>query len=73
MDLGYKTVARPGQEDFKATYYALHDFDQQVTPPEQIKPVVETEWSKRVIGNAISFQRDQWEFISEAGATETKL
>jgi hypothetical protein len=73
MDLGYKMAARPEQEDFKATYYALHEFDQQVTPPEQIKQVVETAWSKKVIGSAILFQRDQWEFIAEAGATETKL
>ena len=73
MYLGYKTVARPGQEDFKVTYYALHEFDQQNTSPEQMKPVLETEWSKKVIGSAISFQVDRWELIAEAGATETQL
>lgn len=73
MCLGYKTVARPGQEDFKATYYALNEFDQQHIPPEQTKAVLETEWGKKVVGSAISVQPDRWEFIAEAGATETKL
>jgi hypothetical protein len=73
MWLGYKTVAGSGQDDFKATYYALNEFDQQHTPPEQVKAVLETEWAKKVVSSATSVQPDRWEFIAEAGATETKL
>lgn len=50
-------------------YIALHEYD-DVPDPEEVKLAVGTEWSKKVIGEARSFVRDQWELIEVQGEDE---
>jgi len=71
----YKAVPNPSETPEQQTprYMALHEYDTTNFPGDQIKKVVATEWSKRVIQGAQKFERDTWEFIASAGKTESKL
>ncbi|OJD35464.1 alpha beta protein [Diplodia corticola] len=66
-------AARKLAVDELPRYLALHEYDSQDVPPEQIKLAVNTEWSKKVIGGARAFVRDVWLLTSEAGDAATKL
>jgi len=48
------------------TYLALHEFD-ALPPPEQMKLVIGTEWSKKVLGSAKAFVRDVWQLADVQG------
>jgi len=54
-------------------YLAIHEYESADVPAEQIKLVVGSEWSKRVIGRARAFERDQWEYLGEYGSLGAKL
>jgi hypothetical protein len=54
-------------------FLACHEYDSTNFPTEQIKQVVGTEWSKKILGDATSFQGDVWEEISVAGDVKGKL
>jgi hypothetical protein len=59
--------------DGVARYLACHEYDSTDFPVEQIKHVVGTEWSKKILGAAKSFQGDVWEEIGAAGVKGGKL
>lgn len=77
MCRGYRRSTRyrfpAGTEAGRPRYLALHEYDTMDLPTDQIKMVVSTEWSKRVIGAAKAFDRDVWKLIKEKGKSETKL
>lgn len=47
-------------------YLAMHEFDTVSVPPE-MKIVLGTEWSKKVLGGVKSASSDVWEYITEFG------
>jgi len=57
----------------KPRFLACHEYDTENYPVEQIKLVVGTEWSKKILSAAKAFEGDVWEEIAAFGATHTKL
>ncbi|KAF2400658.1 hypothetical protein EJ06DRAFT_521390 [Trichodelitschia bisporula] len=55
------------------TYLALHEYDEPEVPAEQVKLVVGTEWSRKILGSAQSFQGDLWKLITAEGKVEEKF
>lgn len=73
MVSGYRRTTRwklrpkqPGKKDDTPTYLALHEYD-AIPPPEQMKLVVGTVWSKKIIGESKAFVRDVWELVDVQG------
>jgi hypothetical protein len=54
-------------------YLACHEYDTTDIPVEQVKHVVGTEWSKKILGAAKSFDGQVWEEIGSAGIKGGKL
>jgi len=54
-------------------YLACHEYDTTNFPTEQIKQVVGTEWSKKILSAAKRFEGEVWEEIAVAGDVEAKL
>lgn len=46
-------------------YLAIHEYETTDFPADQLKVVVGTQWSKKVIGNSQTFDRYTWGFVSE--------
>jgi hypothetical protein len=64
---GYRRSTRYQKLDGSTPkYLALHEFDTASVPPE-MKLVLGTEWSKKVLGGVKSVSTDVWEYISEYG------
>lgn len=47
-------------------YLAMHEFDTPAVPKD-MRLVIGTEWSKKMLGGATSTNSDVWEFITEHG------
>jgi hypothetical protein len=62
-------------DDVKPRYLALHEYacEPEDLPSEQIKQVRETEWTKKILGEAEAFERDVFVLIGVQGAAEEKL
>ncbi|TKA62772.1 hypothetical protein B0A49_09097 [Cryomyces minteri] len=77
MVRGYRRTTRyklaPGNDSSLPRYLALHEYDDSDVPGDQLKLVVGTEWSKKIIGEAKAFDRDVYELVKEAGKTGAKL
>merc|ERR1711879_230312 len=54
-------------------FVALHEYDTKDFPVEKVKLVTGTEWSKKILGEAKSFQGDVLEEIAATGAVDSKL
>lgn len=54
-------------------FVALHEYDTMNFPAEQVKLVTGTEWSRKILGAAKSFEGDVWKFINAYGDTGSKL
>jgi len=54
-------------------YLACHEYDTANIPVEQMKIVLGTEWSKKILGGAKLFEGDLWQFITAYGETQSKL
>ncbi|KAK4994105.1 hypothetical protein LTR66_005790 [Elasticomyces elasticus] len=54
-------------------YMAIHEYGTTELPADQIKQVVSTEWSKKIIGEAKTFDRNVWELIEEFGSNDLRL
>lgn len=73
MCRGYNRSTRYKKLDgSEPRYFAIHEYATTDFPGDQLKIVVGTEWSQKVIKGAKAFVRDQWEYISEyrTGGTE---
>ncbi|KAL1637376.1 hypothetical protein SLS58_009323 [Diplodia intermedia] len=73
MPLTADAAAKKLGVDELPRYLALHEYDSEDVPAEQIRLAVNTEWSKKVIGGARAFVRDVWVLTLEAGDATTKL
>jgi hypothetical protein len=64
---GYRRSTRYQKLDAsKPKYLTMHEFD-TTTMPANMKMVLGTEWSKKVIRGAESFSTDLWSYIAETG------
>jgi len=64
---GYRRSTRYERMDAKLPrFLAMHEFDTPAVPPE-MKLVLGTEWSKKIIGGAQAANNDIWSYISETG------
>lgn len=73
MCRGYNRSTRYKKLDgSEPRYLAIHEYATTDFPGDQLKVVVGTEWSQKVIKGAKAFVRDQWEYITEyrTGGTE---
>lgn len=67
MVKGYRRSTRYQKTDKSAPrYLAFHEFDSTALGPEFPK-VLNTEWSKQILGNLTLSQMDRWEYVSEFG------
>lgn len=67
---GYRRSTRYQKLDGSTPkFLALHEFDTAAVPKE-IRLVLGTEWSKKILGGATSSSSDVWEFIAEHGKSE---
>lgn len=76
MCRGYRRTTRYKRLDGeKPRYLALHEYDcsPQDLPAEQIKQVSETEWTKKILAEAKTFERDVFELIEVQGEIKAKL
>lgn len=76
MCRGYRRTTRYKRIDGqKPRYLALHEYACAPTelPADQIKQVTQTEWSKKIIGEAQAFDRDIFTLIQAQGDTAMKL
>jgi len=76
MCRGYRRTTRYKRLDGTTPrYLALHEYAcaPSDVPGDQIKQVVSTEWSKRIIAEARAFDRDVFELIQAQGETSLKL
>ncbi|KAF2101990.1 hypothetical protein NA57DRAFT_73430 [Rhizodiscina lignyota] len=66
MCRGYHRSTRYKKLDgSKPRYLAIHEYETTDFPGDQLKVVVGTEWSKKVIKNSPIFDRNMWEYITE--------
>ena len=67
--MGRRTTRYKRTDEQIPRYLALHEYDEAPmgTAAQQLKLVVGSEWSKKQISNAKTFDRDIWEYISEYG------
>ena len=66
----------PGNDEKLPSYLALHEYEELEQNPEQLKLVVGSQWSKKIVSEAKIFDRSKWEYISEyakGGASGEKL
>lgn len=54
-------------------YLACHEYDTTDFPVDQVKLVTGTEWSKKILGAAKSFEGDVWEMIAVYGDSGSRL
>ncbi|KAK4495555.1 hypothetical protein PRZ48_001220 [Zasmidium cellare] len=76
MCRGYRRCTRyKNMDDQEPRFLALHEYDCKPgdIPSEQIKQVVSTEWSKKIVGEAKIFDRNVFELIQAQGQTELNL
>ncbi|KAF2161836.1 hypothetical protein M409DRAFT_27892 [Zasmidium cellare ATCC 36951] len=76
MCRGYRRCTRyKNMDDQQPRFLALHEYDCKAedVPSEQIKQVVATEWSKKIVGEAKIFDRNVFELIQAQGQTEINL
>lgn len=55
----------PGSDSKLPSYLALHEHGVLEQNPSQMKKVVGSVWSKKIIGEAKMFDRSKWEYITE--------
>jgi len=55
----------PGSDPKLPSYLALHEYESKDMNGAQLKLVVGSEWSKKIIAEAKQFDRSMWEFITE--------
>lgn len=62
-------------DDGQPRFVALHEYDcrPEDVPADQVKQVVSSEWSKKVIKEAKAFDRDVWTLIHVAGDKDLRL
>ena len=76
MCRGYRRTTRYRRVDSeKPRYLALHEYacKPDEMPGDQIKQVVSTEWSQKIIKESSVFERDVFTLIQEQGDTALKL
>lgn len=54
-------------------FLACHEYDSTNFPVDEIKLVIGTEWSKKILGAAKSFEGEVWEEIAATGAVKDKI
>jgi hypothetical protein len=73
---GYRRTTRYERIDgVRPRFLALHEWDckPEDLPKEKVKQVCETEWSRKILGEAKVFDRDVFELIEAQGKVEMKL
>jgi len=76
MCRGYRRTTRYKRIDGeKPRYLALHEYacKPDEMPGDQLKQVVSTEWSQKIIKESSIFERDAFSLIHEQGDTALKL
>jgi hypothetical protein len=69
----YKVSPNPDGTQNTPRFLALHEYDTTDFPMDDVKKVVSSEWSKKIIAGAQKFERDSWQYLGSFGQTETKL
>jgi hypothetical protein len=69
----YQLMPGPPGPPGTPRFLACHEYESAGYSTEQIKKVVGTEWSKKILGAAKSFDRDVWEEIGYYGIKNGKL
>lgn len=76
MCKGYRRTTRYKRIDGeKPRYLALHEYSCKPSelPSDQIAVVTATEWSKKIIKESLTFDRDVFEVIQVQGVASQKL
>lgn len=68
----WKKSAAMSAEPSPATYLSLHEWD-ELPAPEQLKFVIGTEWSRKIIGAAKIIESEAWELVQVGGDDQAKL
>ena len=48
-------------------FLVCYEYDESILSVEQIKQITSKEWSKKILGGAISFEEEVWDEIAVAG------
>ena len=73
---GYRRTTRYERVDgVRPRFLALHEWacKPEDLPKEMVKQVAETEWSRKILGEAKVFDRDVFEIVEAQGGLEKKL
>jgi hypothetical protein len=73
---GYRRTTRYERVDgARPRFLALHEWacKPEDLPKEKVKQLCETEWSRKILGEAKVFDRDVFELIEAQGKVEMKL
>lgn len=54
-------------------FIAMHEYDDSNIPQDRVKLAIGTEWSKKILGAAKSFDGQVWELINATGDVESKF
>ena len=69
----FKAVPAPQTEPDVPAYIALHEFEGETLPMEQLKKTTDTEWAKRMQEGALKKETGVWRLIRGFGELDVNF